>query len=454
MYRSILFLIFYCFLTACNKQDDFLSEKPNIALSTLDNLTDLQNLLNNESVFNRNDPSLGALTAEDYYVTDKVWNNTTSPIARNTYIFATDIYGAYPLSTDWTTPYNAIYVANTVLQAFDSFGETEKQSQEGRQVQGQALFYRSWKYYGLLQDFTLPYDTITASTTLGLPLRLSPDLNSKVQRSNLKLCYQQVIADLKKALELLPQSSLYVTRPNKTSVRAALARIYLGLSNYDSAAKYAAIALEDNHQLVDFNTLSKTRYPIASNFLSEDIFHSTLVNSTFIAYNSSSIDGSLYNSYDQNDLRKSIYFITTTSGFNTFKGSYDFKRYQYNGLATDELYLIKSECDIRLGNTQQGIDLLNTLLLSRYVTGTFKPYGSLSQNRALEVLLSERRKELVFRGVRWSDLRRLNQQSAFKSTLQRTINGLSYSLPPGDPRFAMPIPNEEIKLNEITQNIR
>jgi len=48
----------------------------------------------------------------------------------------------------------------------------------------------------------------------------------------------------------------------------------------------------------------------------------------------------------------------------------------------------------------------------------------------------------------------LNKDSRFAITLYRNLNGVQYSLPPNDPKYALPIPDKEIQLNPIPQNIR
>jgi len=68
--------------------------------------------------------------------------------------------------------------------------------------------------------------------------------------------------------------------------------------------------------------------------------------------------------------------------------------------------------------------------------------------------LKERRKELLFRGLRWTDLRRLNLDPRFAVTLARNVSGQIYSLPPEDPRYAWPIPDDEIQASGIPQNPR
>jgi hypothetical protein len=60
---------------------------------------------------------------------------------------------------------------------------------------------------------------------------------------------------------------------------------------------------------------------------------------------------------------------------------------------------------------------------------------------------------LLFRNLRWSDLRRFNLEGA-NITLKRIINGTSYTLPPNDLRWVLLIPDLETSRSGIPQNPR
>jgi hypothetical protein len=89
----------------------------------------------------------------------------------------------------------------------------------------------------------------------------------------------------------------------------------------------------------------------------------------------------------------------------------------------------------------------------RVVTGSFTPYPVMSAAEALDTVLAERRKELAFRGIRWSDLRRLNQED-WNITLTRNLNGTPYTLPPNSKLYTLPIPPDVIQESGIAQNPR
>src|SRR5690606_16588623 len=120
------------------------------------------------------------------------------------------------------------------------------------------------------------------------------------------------------------------------------------------------------------------------------------------------------------------------------------REYNFAGLATDEVYLIRAEIAARLGNTEQALNDLNRLKAARWEKNVaFQPYTANTQDEALSYVLQERKKELLFRGLRWSDLRRLNVEG-FLITLERRIGNQIYQLIPNDLRYVYPIPNEVI----------
>ena len=165
------------------------------------------------------------------------------------------------------------------------------------------------------------------------------------------------------------------------------------------------------------------------------------------------VDTLLYRSYSVNDLRKTVFYENNGK---TWKGSYN--TYQgppsiFDGLSTNEIYLIRAESRIRNGNLSGGLDFLNTLLRKRYKTGSFTDLTAATAADALNLVLIERRKELPFRGLRWTDLRRLNREGA-NITLKRILSGVSYTLPPNDPRWVLLIPDIEVNRSGIPQNPR
>ncbi|ANI89292.1 hypothetical protein A9P82_08310 [Arachidicoccus ginsenosidimutans] len=231
------------------------------------------------------------------------------------------------------------------------------------------------------------------------------------------------------------------------------------MRDYKDALVYADSCLQLNNQLIDYNSNDdfngsiSASYPFKQ-FNKETIFYTEMnleFSSLVLTISKPKIDTSLYNAYDTTDLRKQAYFSPGSNGYPAFKGSYAGSYYLFTGIATDEMYLTRAECLIRVGNIQQGLDDLNTLLAKRYKTGTYTAAFGISKDSALTLVLNERRKELVQRGLRWMDIKRLNKENA-AIIIKRVINGKQYTLQPNTAFYALPIPDDIIKLNNMEQN--
>lgn len=439
-------------ITGCKKQDTFLDAKPNEALAIPSTLSDLQQLINNENIFNTLYPSLGLCSTDDYFLDPSYWL-TLSNTGKNSYIWAKEIYPANTNVADWTFPYQQVYYANTILNILPGIKPSLAQKSQFNTIQGSALFFRAIAFYNLVQTFAMPYDSTTASKDLGVPLPLVPDLTAKVPRSTEAQCYTQIINDLKTAVNLLPNISAVKTSPSKAAAFGLLARIYLALDNNSLSLQNANSCLSLYNQLQDFNALNPSAFPVYPNFSPEEIFHASFAGEPNIGFQAQ-VDSNLYHSFDNpNDLRPSIFFYDN-GGEIEFNSQFDKLSNLSCTISTDEMYLTKAECEARLNDKTSAMTDLNALLVTRWVTGTFKPFTATSSEDALIQILKERRKELVFTGLRWSDLRRLNKDARFAITLYRKINGETYSLPPNDVRYALPIPDNEIQLNPIPQNQR
>ncbi len=222
---------------------------------------------------------------------------------------------------------------------------------------------------------------------------MQADIGETMQRATLEKTYQQIISDLQNALQLLPNTEQYKSRPSRPAAYALLARTFQTMQQYDKALLYADSCLQLENTLIDFNTLDSTQsFPIAR-FNDEVLFNCVNVGSSIVLAGRARVDSILYNSYQDGDLRKSNFFKPGGSrGGRAFKGSYDGSPYQFGGIATDEVYLIRAEAYARTGNTTQALQDLNTLMLSRWRTGCYNPYTATSADQALQFVLSDEEK--------------------------------------------------------------
>jgi hypothetical protein len=94
---------------------------------------------------------------------------------------------------------------------------------------------------------------------------------------------------------------------------------------------------------------------------------------------------------------------------------------------------------------------LKKLLTSRFKRESTVSIPLLNQEEALKFVLSERKKELLFRGVRWMDLRRLNLSKETAIVLHRNNEGKEYILNPNDVRYIFPIPQNVMLNSDVIQ---
>lgn len=447
-YLFSLFLVCLFASTSCNK---FLDAKPDASLSIPETFEDIRALMNNEGQINRSFPALSELGSDDFYIKSNVLN-ARPEAERLVYTWTSDAQ-RYDLQS-WTAPYKTIMTANIVLESLERI--TAGSTSERDILRGQALFVRAFAFYYLAQIFCLPYDVSNRNIAMGLPLRSTSDYAVEFGRSTLGETYDFIIKDLLTALDYLPEKVEFKSRSSKAAALALLARLYLIMGDYTQAGELAKATLDYNDKLQDYNSIDPTlKLPFSTTNI--EFIYYAFCNSGYLLANSRAfIPKDFYESYADDDLRKTLYFNRSSNGDILFKGSYDGVGSNYfAGIATDEIYLIRAECEIRKGNLDAGLEVLNRLLKYRYKTGSFIPYKDLSDERALDLVISERRKELVKRGIRWTDLRRLVKDGKGKTVYRKADDGVNnekYALSVKPESYVYPIPPDIMRLGNYNQN--
>jgi len=449
-FRKVYFILFIAFVTAtqpsCKK---YLTAKPDKSLAVPSTLQDLQALLDDFIDVNSNDAAATVQSVDDFYVTDNDYNTLSDNQAKQLYTWGTEaVFASFP--NDWSYEYDNVITANTVLDNLDAIERTAANATEWDNVKGQALLLRARAFQVIAWIWAKAYDSSAASTDLGIPLRLHSDFNILSVRATLQDTYNRIISDYKESIPLLPVTPVHVLRASKPAAYALLARTYLSMRDYDNCGLYADSCLTLFSYLLNYNSLNASAsYPV-KRYNNEVIMDERISVPNLFVGTKAKIDSLLYQSYSDSDLRKTVFFKNNNS-FYTFKGSYEGVSAMFSGIATDEVILMKAECLARRGNTNGAMDALNGLLITRWKSNYFVPFTAANANDALATILQERRKELIRRGLRWMDIKRLNKEGA-GILMKRTVAGQVYSIAPNSPRFAFPIPNDVILLTGMQQN--
>lgn len=450
-YPNIFFVLIVSILASCSK---FLDKKASTDFATPETLEVIQSLLDNSNIFNIGvSPSFGEASSDDYFVQDGDLKNLSENLFK-TYQW---IPVQYNYINDWAVCYTAVYNANLCLESVGKIPQTLENSPQWNYIRGAALFHRAYAFLNLAWTFCKAYDPANSAMDLGIDLRLQTDYTIPSKRSSVKETYLQIIDDANEAFDRLPENTGHVFRPGKAAAAGLLARVYLTMSNYDSAYKYATESLKLNNYLIDYNDVEDGSLPFSQQaYSAEVLFYSTLLTvfpSNLIqpSYDYACIDTLLYRMYDANDLRKKLLF-RPLDAFYAYKGTYATNISNlFSGITTAEMYLIKSECLARAGKVNECLLELNTLLKKRIEKDKYEPAIAADKDEAINLVLNERRKELVMRGLRWSDIKRFNKEGRLIIP-ERFINGEQITLPPGDKRYALPIPQDIIDLTGIEQN--
>ncbi len=413
-------------------------------------LDDFQGMLDDALIINFSSTDLGEIASDGHYVTDESYDKYESGYKKDAYTWSHTVPHLAAVNGDWFAAYQRVLYCNIILDGLIKINQ-EEDLMRFNYIKGQALFHRASTYFELAQIYTPPFALNDADNPFGLVLRESSDVTIPSRRSSIRETYNTIINDLRESSLLLPEITESLSRPSKVASYALLARIFLCLQEYDSALTYSTKALVAKPTLIDFNTLSPDELTIGR-YNPEVIFHREMQSYQFVSIECF-IDTSLVRSYELNDLRSEIYYKDNGNSIYSFKGTYNNSPYYlFSGLATDELYLIRAECYARKNDLPKAMQDLNALLNTRWRSNTYTNISTSSKEQALQIIIAEREKELILRGLRWLDLRRLNKEGRFLTTVTRKVKGMTYTLEPNSYKYTFPIPDDVLEKTKIQQN--
>ncbi len=329
--------------------------------------------------------------------------------------------------------YRIISNANVLINGIDKVVGADV---DKKIIKGQALAYRAWAHFQLVQLWGKRYDAATKpNSQLGVPLLLTNTLEGQ-SRATVEEVYTQINKDLDEALPLLagyvrsgsaPKSNL-----NVNVVQGIKARVALTQQNWDVAATNA-IAARTGFALMDttalksgFNNAANSEWIWGSTqisdhntfFFSYFAYISANFNSTVIRTQPRAINANLFNAIPATDVRKQLWDLTGATVPVPPGGArvaYQNKKFlatsssQSTGdvpyMRSAEMFLIEAEARARQGGQEAAArSALFTLLKNRnpaYVLSTNTGQALISE------ILFNRRVELWGEGFRFTDLKRL-----------------------------------------------
>lgn len=366
--------------------------------------------------------------------------------------------------------YTIIANANQIIAKVNG-AEGEQVAKDA--IMAEALTYRAWAHFLLVQIYSKRYDAAGNNTQPGVPIVLATDVTAK-PRGTVEGVYTQINKDIDAAIVLFAKTSV---RANKSHfdlrvAKGIKARIALtqGLWTVAAAnaveARAASSLMTNDEYKSGFNNSanqewiwgSKQVEDQSSDFSSFFAYMSSNFNSSNVRTNPKAINKLLYDKIAATDVRKTLWdptgadktFLVPPSGV---RKPYMNRKFTVAGVTsigdvahmrTAEMYLIEAEALARTGQNSLAQAALYKLAVNRdpnYVLSTNTGDALISE------ILIQRRIELWGEGFRFTDLKRLN--SALDRSNSNHTNELATTLGEvaGDPKWQWVIPQSEINAN-------
>lgn len=416
------------FLMACNKKLDIEPKQSIDAATAITSAEDVEaavvgaySIMGGPNLYGTNLLMVPDLLASTGYVSWLGSFGTYRQVARKTLTRDNAV-----VSATWQSAYAAINSANIVLSSLDVVDDADIKTQ----YEGEALFIRGIMHFELVRLYALPWGAASNNDQPGVVIRTSATTTeeqafTQMPRSTVAQVYEQVITDLKAAVDKLPGDN--GTRADKYAALAFLSRVYLQQSDYKNALTAANEVIQsDSYKLnasvraaFDNKNTAESIWEIQQN----DQNNAGTSNSGLATFYASlpgvgradvQVNNNFYNLYSAGDFRKEelIYLGTGARAADTANGVFS----RYSGkwrsfsqnipvIRIAEMYLIRAECNLRLGTTV-GDTPKNDLAKIRNPVRTGLP---IIADPTLDTILLERRLELAFEGVRIHDIKRLQQ---------------------------------------------
>lgn len=477
---SIVFICF-CFasLVACKK--NYLETSPTNAVSAA---TAFQTTANAWEALNGIHRSLyiqyyaqqdeGGQGANMVYV-DMLGDDLVNTTQGNNWYISTYRWTAHRNATGTVPYFNYRFYYTIIANAnmiIDNVDKATGPDADKKVIKGQALAYRGWAYFQMIQLFGMRYDAGGTNDNPGIPLVLSSDPTPQ-PRSTVAQVYTQINKDLDEAITDLTGAA---ARLNKSHINLSVAqgmkaRVALVQQNWSVAASMASTALQGYtlmtaaQYMAGFNDYTNPEWMWGSHqqsdqttfFYSYFAFMSADFNSTNIRTNPKAINSLLYNQIPATDVRKGLWDPTgANTTFPTPPGgvrkAFMSRKFLSGGgnnssigdvpnMRAGEMYLIAAEANERMGQDGAAQTLLYNLVSKR--DPSYVKSASTGQTLLNEILFY-RRVELWGEGFRFTDLKRMNMPLDRTGANHDPAVAVIFNVAAGDKLWQFLIPQTEI----------
>lgn len=432
-------------------------------------LEGIHNLMISTAFFNGNHANWGQKAwdlGNDFMGNDMVGSNS----GYNWFIFHYnhqhfEIPNSWGTTFLWMFYYRIINNANAIIQNID---QAEGPIEQKKEVKAQALAYRAFAYFNLVQYYQFTY--VGNEDKPGIPIytkTTTPD-TEPAPRGTLRQNYDLIYSDIKQAVTLLEEAggSLRgeISHISLPVAQGLYARIALVMNKWTEARDMAINALSAGSLMspIEYtagqNKATNPEWLWGSTYSAEQyeslgiLCYISWMDPNSGGYASASADiapkitKELYSVIPEGDIRRSV-FNTSTRTQTKFRtntpGSFNV---DYCYMRVAEMYLIAAEAEYHIsGDAVTVKEYLGPLMDARGNT----EYVSMSGSTLYEFILLQRRIELWGEGFAYFDLQRLKRPVARTKTPagSHMAHARVFDLPATNGFRLMRIPQRELDNN-------
>ena len=374
--------------------------------------------------------------------------------------------------------YRLIANANILINGIDAVPGPDS---DKKIVKGQALAYRAWSHFQLVQLWGKRYVAGAPNTQLGVPLLLTSTLEGQ-PRATVEEVYTQINKDLNDAETLLTgyvrSGTAAKSNFNVNVIKGIRARVALVQQNWEVAATNAIAArngftlMTNAEYLSGFNNVNNQEWIWGSRqiddhntfFFSYFAYISSNFNSTVIRTQPRAINANLWDAIPVTDIRKQCWDrtgATVTIPPGGARVPYQNKKFLAKSDALSvgdvpymraaEMYLIEAEARARQGQNAAAQAALFTLAKNRNPAYT---QSTATGQLLIDEIMFNRRIELWGEGFRFTDLKRTNAPMD-RAGIPNHLIALTQvtTIPAGDVKWEFLFPQDEVNTNlALVQN--
>ncbi len=357
-------------------------------------------------------------------------------------------------------------ISNAILSRVDDATGPETFK---NQLRCEALVLRAYYHYILVNKFAKAYNPATAATDPAIPYVTEEwDISIPTEKATVKEVYDNIIADLDKAIQLnaLPLVAVNRMRMSKPCAYAIKALALTNMQKFDEASTVAKQALALNSTVNNYNQMLSSlkgailggTYPVVLRphlKCEEDYFYTYSLE----FFNAITPDG--WNAFEpghasRDKMSSDRMMYDNLMGMGTsyigldYTFTYDLNSgWNPTGVKTTQMYLIVAEAEIRKNNFTAAMEALDAIRINRIDPSKYAPLKGVVNNKADAIMRLKQTAhgENMYTLHNFINKKRWNLFDDYKQTFTRVIGGKTYTLTPTSKLWIFPLPGNAVNTN-------